>query len=189
MSRKPYRAGEAGFSLVEMLTALGALAILFGAMYGGFDRLTRSYTAENVKAAAQQTARVGVEMMVQDLRLAGLDPLGLGVAGVLAATPTTFHFTADANFDGDVLDPFENIRYELIGTDLTQTNHLGPAVMMANVANLNFTYLDDAGTVLAAPVDTAAIRTVVIALTLDRQAGRGQTVSRAYTTQVRCRNL
>jgi hypothetical protein len=70
-----------------------------------------------------------------------------------------------------------------------QTNHLGPAVMMANVANLNFTYLDDTGTALAAPVDTAAIRTVVIALTLNRQAGRGQTVSRAYTTQVRCRNL
>jgi prepilin-type N-terminal cleavage/methylation domain-containing protein len=187
VGRRPSK--QAGFSLVEMLTALAALAILFGAMYGGFERLTRAYTAENVKAGMQQTARVGVEMMVQDIRLAGLDPLGTSGAQILAATPTVFHFTADANFDGDVDDPFENIRYELVGSNLMQTNHLGQAVMIADVANLAFAYLDEAGAALAWPVDVSAVRTVVITLTLNRPAGRGQVLNRTYTTQVRCRNV
>jgi type IV pilus assembly protein PilW len=189
MSAKPIRGAESGFSLVEMMTALAALAVLFGAMYGGFERLTRSYTAENVKAGAQQTARVAVEMMVQDIRLAGLDPIGGGAAGVLAADATTFRFTADANYDGDVDDPFENIQYQLVGANVVQTNHLGAAELVTGVESLVFSYLDEDGATLAAPVDVNAIRTVVITLTLNRPAGRAQTVSRTYTTQVRCRNL
>ena len=64
--------------MVEMLLVLGALAVLFGAIYSGFERLSRSYTAENVKAGTQQSARIGVETMVQDMRLTGLNPLGTG---------------------------------------------------------------------------------------------------------------
>ena len=48
---------SAGFSMVEMLLVLGALAVLFGAIYSGFERLNRSYTAENAKAGTQQGAR------------------------------------------------------------------------------------------------------------------------------------
>jgi type IV pilus assembly protein PilW len=80
-----------------MLPVLGAMAIMFGAIYSGFERLTRSYTAENVKAGTQQSARIGVEMMVQDIRLAGLNPVGTAGAGIVAATPTALQFTADSN--------------------------------------------------------------------------------------------
>ena len=69
------RRSDAGFSMIEVLLVLGAIAIVFGAIYAGFERLNRSYTAENVKAGTQQSVRIGVEMMVQDIRLAGLDPL------------------------------------------------------------------------------------------------------------------
>ena len=54
------------------------------------------------------------------------------------------------------------------------------------------TYLDDAGTAIPAAnlaARRADIRTVGITLTVNRPAGRDGTVSRTYTTQVRCRNL
>jgi hypothetical protein len=178
--------------MVEMLLVLGALAVLFGAIYSGFERLNRSYTAENAKAGTQQSARIGVETMVQDMRLTGLNPLGTAGAGVVAAAPASFQFTADVNFDGDLDDPFENITYRLSGTNLEQVNHLGTEVLIENVSALVFTYFDDTGAAIP-PANLAArrqdIRTVGITLTVNRPAGRNQQVARTYTTQVRCRNM
>jgi type II secretory pathway component PulJ len=190
--RDARRLSSAGFSMVEMLLVLGAMAIMFGAIYSGFERLNRSYTAENVKAGTQQSARIGVEMMVQDIRLAGLNPLGTAGAGVVAATPTSFQFTADNTSDGDLDDPFENITYALNGTNLEQTNHLGTEVLLRNVTNLAFSYLDETGAVIPSAqlaVRLADIRTVGITLAVSRPAGRNQEISRSYSTQVRCRNL
>ncbi len=110
--------------------------------------------------------------------------------------PRGFRFTADANFDGDVADPFEDITYGLnldgtCGTCLQQTNHLGTETLLGDVNTLAFTYLDDTGCIPTADLATrlADIRTVGITLTVNRPAGRDGTVSRTYTTQVRCRNL
>ena len=191
LDNRPRGLSHAGFSMIELLIVIGILAILFTFMYKGFERLNRYYTAENVKASTQQSARIGIEMMVQDIRLAGLNPLGTAGAGIVAASPTSFQFTADANFDGDLDDPFENITYDLNGTDLRQRNSnllLSPnfEVLLSNVTALAFTYLDDAGIPTA---NLADIRTVGITLTVNRPAGRDGTVSRTYTTQVRCRNL
>jgi prepilin-type N-terminal cleavage/methylation domain-containing protein len=197
LGNRPRGLSHAGFSMIELLIVIGILAILFTFMYKGFERLNRYYTAENVKASTQQSARIGVEMMVQDIRRAGLNPLGTAGAGIVAASSTSFRFTADANFDGDVADPSEDITYGLnldgtCGTCLQQANDLGTETLLGDVNTLAFTYLDDTG--IAIPtVDLATrrtdIRTVGITLTVNRPAGRDGTVSRTYTTQVRCRNL
>jgi prepilin-type N-terminal cleavage/methylation domain-containing protein len=197
LGNRPRSLSQAGFSMIELLTVIAILGVLFTFMYKGFERLNRYYTAENVKAGTQQSARIGVEMMVQDIRLAGLNPMGTAGAGVVAASPTSFHFTADVNFDGDVADPFEDITYGVnldgtCGTCLQQTNHLGTEILLGDVNTLALTYLDDTGTAIPA-ADLATrrvdIRTVGITLTVNRPAGRDGSVSRTYTTQVRCRNL
>ena len=193
---RPRLSGSAGFSMIEMVLVLAAVAVMFGAIYAGFERLNRSYAAENVKAGTQQSVRIGVEVMEQDIRLAGLDPLSAAGAGIVTATPTAFRFTANLPpFDEDTADPFEEITYELSGTDLLQTNHNvsnTPEVLLENVADLTFTYFDEDGNLIP-EADLAArrldIRTVGIALTIERPAGRYQVVSRSYSTQVRCRNL
>jgi type IV pilus assembly protein PilW len=197
LGNRPRGLSHAGFSMIELLIVIGILAILFTFMYKGFERLNRYYTAENVKASTQQSARIGIEMMVQDIRRAGLNPLGTAGAGIVAASPTRFRFTADANFDGDVADPSEDITYGLnldgtCGTCLQQANDLGTETLLGDVNTLAFTYLDDTG--IAIPTADLAtrradIRTVGITLTVNRLAGRDGTVSRTYTTQVRCRNL
>ena len=186
-----------GFTLIEVLMCIAILSIVFGTLYQTFDTFNRAYTTENVVAGVQQKTRNGVEFMVQDIRLAGLDPLGTAGAGFVDAQTTKLQFTADANFDGDVGDPFEDITYELNGDLLEQVNHLGAETLLDRVAVLTFSYLDedendliDNG--LVPPQVPAAqledIKTVVISLSVQRPAGREDPVSRTYTTRVRCRN-
>jgi len=62
--------------MVEMLMVLAIISIAFGTIYKSFEHLNRSTTTENVKAGIQQGVRIAVDFMVQDIRLAGLNPLG-----------------------------------------------------------------------------------------------------------------
>ena len=186
---------SAGFTLIEVLMCIAILSILFGTIYRTFDTVNRSYTSENVKAGVQQKSRLGIDLMARDIRLAGLDPLGISAAGFNPANTnsTSIQFSADLNYDGDIDDPFEDIIYALNGNLLQQTSDLGSgpltATLLDNVTALSFTYLDQADNLLPEPVAVAQIRTVLISLTLQRPAGRKGTVSRTYTTRVRCRNL
>jgi prepilin-type N-terminal cleavage/methylation domain-containing protein len=73
---------EHGFTLIELLLVLGIISILMGVISGAFDNLSRLYTKENTKAATQLSTRFGMETMIQDLQLAGLNPLGAPGCGV-----------------------------------------------------------------------------------------------------------
>jgi len=186
---------SAGFTLIEVLMCIAILSILFGTIYRTFDTFNRSYAKENVKAGVQQKSRIGIDLMARDIRLAGLDPLGSANAGFNPANTntTSIQFTADLNYDGDLDDPFEDMFYALNGNLLEQTSDLGSgpvtATLLDNVTALTFTYLDQGDNLLPEPVAVDQIRTVLISLTMQRPAGREGTVSRTYSTRVRCRNL
>ncbi len=184
-----------GFTVIEILIALAIMSIAFGTIYKSFQHINRSYTTENVKANVQQGARISVEFMVHDIRLAGLDPLGTAGAGIAAGVPLPtsnwIEVTSDYNYDGQIVStaPFESIKYELVGDELRQWSHhdLGKSItMLDNVTALNFTFLDadDNPT-----TNNADIRSVIISLTMEKPAGPSRTVTRTYTTTVRCRNL
>jgi len=184
----------AGFTVIELLMVMAILSIAFGTIYKSFEQLNRSYTTENVKAGIQQGTRIAVELMIQDIRMAGLDPLGTANAGMSSGLtgqlPVTnwIEFTADVNFDGDVDmgDTFEYIKYELDDNKLWQTNHIGREVMLDNVTDLTFTYLNSAD---ETTTDINEIRSVIVSLTMEKPAGRAGPISRTYTSTVRCRNL
>jgi prepilin-type N-terminal cleavage/methylation domain-containing protein len=186
---------SSGFTLVEVMMCIAIISIVFGTIYRSFDVFTRSCTTENVKAGVQQKTRIGIDLMARDIRLAGLDPLGSANAGFISSGTNTasIQFSADHNYDGDLDDPFENITYALNGNVLEQTSDLGSGsvadTLLNNVTDLTFIYLDATDTPMAAPIQVDEIRTVLISLTLQRPAGRGDPVSRTYTTRIRCRNL
>jgi len=65
-----------GFSLLELIVGLAMATIVLAAVIGVFTTLTRSYTTQNVAADVQQIARVGIDYMAQEIRMAGLNPKG-----------------------------------------------------------------------------------------------------------------
>ena len=214
---------QAGFTLVDILVGLAMAAVLMVAMVSLFTSMGRSYTTQNVAADVQQVARGGVELMIQEIRMAGLDPTGRTAAGIVddfdeangfhvvhdgRIAPTDANnlaFTMDADMDGRIdhcIDDTsggcsaqdDNISNELIAYRINNgalEKYMGAGadwvdLTESNVSNLSFTYYDEAGAVTTVRND---IRTVQISMTVQLPAGRGGTVTRTYSTRVRCRNI
>jgi type IV pilus assembly protein PilW len=205
---------ERGFTLIELMVALAVSSIIMAAIYSVNATLTRSYTTQNVAADVQQAVRATIDFMAEDIMMAGLldfrkdygtDP------EISAAGSQIITFTADRNIDGDTADEFEDLTYQLDGTELKQTdNNTGvEETFIDNVVNFEFRYFreneDDTPTDndvingqdlinfygLGDPLpelDRDDIRTVQISITVEEPAGIGDPVERTYTTRVRCRN-
>jgi len=206
------RCRSKGFTVIEVMITIAILSILFGTVYQTFASFNRGYTTESVVAGVQQKTRISVEFMVQDIRLAGLDPLGTAGAGITFASTTSIQFSADRDMDGELDDPdlsdgtdesdLEQMAYTYDGNSLLEMilyNSGGidsSTRLLDNVSGLTFAYLDAADNDLIDPIslqvpanELVDIRTVVISLTAQRPAGLDDPVSRTYATRVRCRNL
>jgi len=184
----PAAADPGGFTLVELLVAMGIASIMFAAVVSLFVALNKSYTSQNAAADVQQAARAGVDFMAQRIRMAGLDPVETGNFGITLATDTSITFAADLDLSGGLVGPSESITFSLFGDQLQSS--LDTVPLVENVTDLTFAYLAADNSILTTPVaNPDAIRTVQIALTVREPAGRGETVARTYTTEVRCRNL
>ncbi|MDH3885436.1 MAG: hypothetical protein OET63_14550 [Desulfobacterales bacterium] len=219
---------QKGFTLVDILVGLAMASVLMAATISLFTTMGRSYTTQNVAADVQQVARAGIELMIQQIRMAGFDPGGNAAAAILPnfddtsvfddahngqvadTDATQIAFTMDAdmdgridncrNGDGTVKCPVEddNIENELIAYRLNDgaiekyrgaSGAGGPyweALTEKNVSTLTFNYFDRDND---ATTDPGRIATVEILLTMQEPAGRGGTVSRTYSTRVRCRNI
>ena len=201
----PDKNREHGFTLVDILVGLAMASIVMAAIISLFTSVGRSYTIQNVAADVQQVTRAGVEHMTQNIRMAGLDPLGTAGAEIKEFAADKIRFTLDrcdlpvrgpegCGFpDGDVDDKFENVTYRWDPAErkLKQTLYAGTGsvyteTLVENVSNLSFTYLDKDDGLTS---DVTAIRTVVIAMTVEDPAGRGGMIKRTYSARVRCRNL
>ena len=83
------RHSEAGFSLIEVMSALVILAIAMTAVFATFISQQKSFTVQNRVAEMQQNLRQSVEYMSRDIRMAGYGipdnvtiPNGVIAAGV-----------------------------------------------------------------------------------------------------------
>lgn len=189
-----------GFTLVELLVALAMFSILVAAIGTVLVPLRRSYTTQEVAAGAQQTTRLAIDFMVNDIRLAGLDPIGEANAGIEEASALLLRFTIDrapgggTEANGEIDEgAFERLTYawDAPNQRLRLTHDAGTAssdteTIVDNVTNMLFTYFDEDD---AATTDLNEIRSVGISMTVEEPAGRDGTVSRTYNTRVRCRNL
>ena len=89
-----------GFSLIELLISLVIISIVSVAVYGVFYLASRSYTTQSVSADVQQSIRAATEVLMQDIRTAGLDPTSSGNFGIELAEATKFRFTSDSSDTG-----------------------------------------------------------------------------------------
>ena len=200
----PFFKDNRGFTLIELLISLVIVSIVSVAVYGVFSLASRSYTTQSVSADVQQSIRAAAEIMLQDIRTAGLDPSSSGNFDIELAETTKFRFTSDSidtgsgDFNGILEDiNSERITYVLQGTELNQILYetTGSEIsypLISDVQNLIFTYFDSAGNTLGSPVPTIQlgdIRTLTVSITVQEPAGRDEPVSRTLTKQVKCRNL
>ena len=193
--------GARGFTLVELMVALGVGAIVLTIIYSAYGGLTRSYTTQNTAADIQQVMRAGIDFMVEDIIKAGLNPNEAPGFGIAVADSTTIRFLADRNMNGTPDDTdFEEITYRYIPADNRLEQCLYETVdppgdcedLIDDVTAVTFSYLDEDGFDLGNPVaaaDYSDIRSVGISLTVQKPAGRDGMISRTYSTRIRCRNL
>jgi hypothetical protein len=165
-----------------------------------------------VAANVQQSLRTAIGLMARDIRVAGLDPLDTDSFGIEYASLTKIRLTQDSidpgsgAFNGIVDETnFEQITYDLQEKQIIQTlyetvhtSSPNSAVLISNIEDLNFTYLDAANNDLIdygldpkrVPDDKLAdIRSVEILVTVEEPAGRDEPVRRTLTRKVECRNL
>jgi Tfp pilus assembly protein FimT len=179
----------AGFTLVDILVGLGLASVLMSAIVALFATLSRSYTTQNVAAEVQQVVRAGIDEMMMNIRMAGVNPLNIADVGVKDDySSTQIRFTSDINASGVIGDvDDEDIAYIFEENKLKRQVGGGNKIeLVRNVSDFSFTYLKED----ELPADSVSeIRTVLISMTVTEPAGRGQNVSRTYSARVRCRNL
>jgi prepilin-type N-terminal cleavage/methylation domain-containing protein len=183
---------DQGFTLVELLVTTAALAVVLAVVNTVFFSSNRMYAKTNRRADMQMDSRLGMSIMVRELRHAGCDPAEAGVVGVLQAAADSIHIQADFNGDGAIqtAEPSEDITYsyDAATQSIFRDPGTGPQLLVPNVTAMAFSYLDGAGAALS-PLPLTAnlaarVRSIGIAMTTQDQ-DVGQI---ALTTTIALRN-
>lgn len=183
-----------GFTLVEVMIALLLSGIVIASVYSAFQSQQNSYLAQEQTAQMQQNVRIGLDMLVRDIRLAGYNPTeGAGSGFILAdnfngtavaTSATQIAFTADLDDDGTIdtvaqdadgngtieMADMEQIAYRLNGTNLQRYSRVTGAVVWQTIAehvdNIEFQYVldDDSATIAPTAAEIPRIRSVRVSI-------------------------
>jgi len=188
-----------GFTLLEALIMSSIFVIVLIAVYTSFESGQKTVTWGETKAEVQQTARVAMGMMANEIRTAGYDPSNppVGVIPGLAsptaiqvANANTLTFIADV--DGDNVT--DQVTYRLQGTQVIRdfSSWIGgafpapaPDQLADGVTALTFAYFDGNDNPTAI---LAGIRRITVGLTTQAPAG-GKPETFPLIMDVRLRNL
>ena len=178
--------GSGGFTLAEILIALGLLSIFMAAVIGLFISIEASYANQNAAAGLQQSARTVMDIMSHSIRMAGYDPLKSKDFGFQDdSDENLIHFRYDMDMDGTV-DTNEDIAYFLEDNKLKLQKSGGNKFsLIDNVSELSFSYLDEYGETAESMLSA---KSVLVSLVASAPAGRKQMITRSYSTRVICRN-
>jgi len=173
-----------GFSLVELLVAMGITAVVMAAVYKIYTTQQDSYVLQEQVAEMQQNGRTAKYVMTREIRMAGYNPtrkLNVGdfVTSFVARLPgdglddgdpnrtstgsDSIAFTLDYNGDG-VLDANfdEQIAYRVAGENLQRFDVDNDAwlTVVENIEALGFAYaFDDDGD---GNIDTHPVKDYII---------------------------
>ncbi|MDE2180384.1 MAG: prepilin-type N-terminal cleavage/methylation domain-containing protein [candidate division NC10 bacterium] len=181
---------QAGFSLVEMLIAAAILPVVLYAIYSMYETNMTTATLGNKKTELQQNARVALDFMEREIRMAGYNPSCTqncpnAIQGT-SLSATDLCFIAGVNGDNTT----EMVRYRFDSGAKTITRSAQPGGTDCNALGTPEVVADDV-TSLALAYDAAApelVRRVTITITASGQAG-SKTPTFTFTSDVRLRDL
>jgi type IV pilus assembly protein PilW len=188
---------ERGFTLIELLVYLAILWIPLLAVTRFFVFHNESLWREDHIQEAQQRARIAIDQMVNELRMAGYDPTGSGSFGLTSWQPGLVRFTVDHNGDGvfGAGDPAEDRGFRLNGTNLERhAGNAGWELLANNVDSFLLRYYNNVGAQIIPGGTVADIRTIRVDLTVrtavsdPKLAGDGY-IRRTVMAVVRPRNF
>lgn len=191
-------ANHNGFTLVELLIAMLVGSVIMAAVMTSFQSQHKVYLAQDEVVAMQQNARVAMDMLVRDIRMAGYDPTGVAGAGfVTATTATQLTFTQDLDDSGgtyiSVSDPVENNADEKVSYRLNASpaalgrvtgNGVVPQPVADNIVAIEFYYtLSDGSQVLnPSAAELPLIRSVQVSILARTAVGdQSYTNTKIYT--------
>jgi prepilin-type N-terminal cleavage/methylation domain-containing protein len=137
----------AGYSLTELLVALGLLGLVMAATALLLQSGLAAWGWGASRVEAQQSARAALERMARELKEAGFDPTGAGFEILLVAEPARIVFQRDLNGNG-VIDPTrERVSYLLRSGETTLRRDAGGGAqpLAEGVRRFALSYLDREG--------------------------------------------
>ncbi len=111
-----------GFTLVELLVAMVLSFILIGGIYGAFTSQQKAYTVQDQVAEAQQNARMAMNILLRDIRMAGY---GMPDGGITIGKTT--YDNAIAIEKNDMKSPYDSIT--LVGAFGAPSGYLARTVV------------------------------------------------------------
>ena len=196
--------GQKGFTLLEALIFSAIFAMVLSGVYLVYVTNQSTFVQGQSKADLQQNARVALDRMTREMRMAGYDPS----TAIPAQASQTAVQVANANavtYIGDVTGDqvSEQVTYRLQGNqifrDISSWTGALPwpaptsSELADNVTALSFTYYDANDQKIFPPPpltgNLANIRRITVQVTTQGTAGTGGQQTFPVTVDVRLRNL
>jgi type IV pilus assembly protein PilW len=191
-----------GFSLVELLVAMAAAAVLLVAVYTIFTFNNEVRVVQGKFVQLQQGIRTTLGMMGQDLRLAGCNPTEeASNTGFVGANATSFRVRMDFHngsgpsfpADGECTAAYEDIRYRFDDGSMRVDTGNGTHTLVDHVESFNATYTlaDNSTTPNPSASELDDIRLVTLTMCGDLWGAYSDEwdQSPCYRQEVRCRNM
>jgi len=164
----------AGFTLVEVLVALGIASVVAWAILDLQVSHTKTAAVQSEVVAMQQGLRGSMTLLTGELKKAGYDPANGGGVGIVTANATFIYYTTDNNGDKALTGATEHAAFCFANNTLRFTegnsnaigNHASHAHLdvMANVEALQFRYQLADGTWTLTPGVPGNIRVIQVTL-------------------------
>jgi type IV pilus assembly protein PilW len=149
-----------GSTLAELLVSLAVLGLTLAAVFTLVRAGLTAYGWGAARVEAQQSARVGLERMVRELREAGYDPTGAGIQPVVVAAPALVTFQRDLNGNGVVDATRERVSFLVRpGESILRRDAGGGAQpIIDGVRRFRLSYFDRGGAQTSDPAEVASVR-------------------------------
>ncbi|MBN4054405.1 prepilin-type N-terminal cleavage/methylation domain-containing protein [Nitrospira defluvii] len=194
-----YRKNQEGYTLLELMFALGISGILLYSIHGILIGQQKAYVLQEQIIDMQQGLRIAMTLMNREIRMAGYDPSGAANAEIVAADENSIQITRDLDGDGNTSGPNEDITYSVYMSG--GINKLGRKLGVGNnnpvlehIESLDFVYRKADGTILTPPLVPSQIGKVEITITArtaradPKYPDNGGYRTRTLTTNISLRN-
>ena len=172
---------QSGFTLVELLVAMGLSLFVLGSIGTVFRAQSHTVKGQESRMEAHEYALTVLDVMVREIRNAGYFPSTAcdATGGIVSASATSISFQYDKNGDGACSGDDEVITFAFASSNVTRN---GQALTDSNVTAAQFTYYPQqtsgtASTPYSSPVSSAnftAIAKVAISLTVQPKSADSQ---------------